>query len=235
MEQKRIKVRLTENSPYSEYGYYEKGDIGYIDGYVNGCAVIILENGKFAKAELRWIEVVNEEDKNTNTEFKESEDERIRKSIIELLNEVHFTFKYYNINKMLAWLEKQGEQKPAWSEEDEEMFKTIANSLDRGLVERVWHTTIKEVIAWLKSLKDRVQPQIKQEWREEDELQFSAAIEICHKSGHKMTANWLKSLRHQKQWKPSDEQMEALHYVTNFDYGGHKATLVSLYEQLKAL
>ena len=33
--------------------------------------------------------------------------ERIRKSIIELLNEVHFTFKHYDINKMLAWLEKQ--------------------------------------------------------------------------------------------------------------------------------
>lgn len=39
----------------------------------------------------------------------------------------------------------------------------------------------------------------------------------------------------QKKWKPSEEQMEALHYVTNFDYGGHKATLVSLYEQLKKL
>ena len=40
-------------------------------------------------------------------ELAESEDERIRKSIIELLNEVHFTFKHYDINKMLAWLEKQ--------------------------------------------------------------------------------------------------------------------------------
>ena len=39
----------------------------------------------------------------------------------------------------------------------------------------------------------------------------------------------------QNTWKPSDEQMDALHYVTNFDYGGHKSTLVSLYEQLKKL
>ena len=44
-----------------------------------------------------------------------------------------------------------------------------------------------------------------------------------------------KSLRPQSQWKSSDEQMDARHYVTNFDYGGHKATLVSLYEQLKKL
>ena len=38
-----------------------------------------------------------------------------------------------------------------------------------------------------------------------------------------------------KQWKPSEEQMDALRYVTNFDYGGYKAILVSLYEQLKKL
>ena len=46
---------------------------------------------------------------------------------------------------------------------------------------------------------------------------------------------WLKSLKERYTWKPSDGQMDALHYVTNFDYGGHKATLVSLYEQLKKL
>ena len=47
--------------------------------------------------------------------------------------------------------------------------------------------------------------------------------------------DFLKSLKERYTWRPSDEQMDALHYVTNFDYGGHKATLVSLYEQLKKL
>lgn len=61
---------------------------------------------------------------------------------------------------------KKIEQKP-WSEEDEKMFNTIANSLDRGLIERVWHTTIKEVIAWLKILKDRVQ--LQSQWKPSEE------------------------------------------------------------------
>ena len=47
--------------------------------------------------------------------------------------------------------------------------------------------------------------------------------------------NLLKSLRPQNTWKPSEEQMDALRYVTNFDYGGYKSILVSLYEQLKKL
>ena len=47
--------------------------------------------------------------------------------------------------------------------------------------------------------------------------------------------NWLKSIKQRYTWKPSDEQMDALRYVTNFDYGGYKAILVSLYEQLKKL
>lgn len=46
---------------------------------------------------------------------------------------------------------------------------------------------------------------------------------------------FLKALKDRYTWRPSDEQMDALHYVTNFDYGGHKSTLVSLYEQLKKL
>lgn len=36
-------------------------------------------------------------------------------------------------------------------------------------------------------------------------------------------------------WKPSEEQLDAARYVSQFDYGGHRAALVSLYEQLKQL
>ena len=83
------------------------------------------------------------------------------------------------------------------------------------------------------------------EWSKEDNRMCKAIINniqaICEEgyfvgnidSGELI--EWLKSLRPQSQWKPSDEQMDALRYVTNFDYGGYKATLVSLYEQLKKL
>ena len=80
-------------------------------------------------------------------------------------------------------------------------------------------------------------------WNEEDEKILKEIITDVKFEGYNndMQANsykkinWLKSLKERYTWKPSDEQMDALRYVTNFDYGGYKATLVSLYEQLKKL
>ena len=81
-------------------------------------------------------------------------------------------------------------------------------------------------------------------WSEEDEYHKRQILRIlkdngCSQTLQERTEKWieerLKSIRPQSQWRPSDDQIDALHYVTNFDYGGHKATLVSLYEQLKKL
>ena len=54
--------------------------------------------------------------------------------------------------------------------------------------------------------------------------------------------NWLKSLKDrvhpQSQWKPSDEQMEALHDMNltgNISYAGQGQTLIELYNDLKKL
>lgn len=83
------------------------------------------------------------------------------------------------------------------------------------------------------------------EWSEEDETYIEHIITAVknyytdykgkENPFRKPILDFLKSLKERYTWRPSDEQMDALHYVTNFDYGGHKATLVSLYEQLKKL
>lgn len=83
----------------------------------------------------------------------------------------------------------------------------------------------------------------KQEWSEEDEEMLDAMIDIvsnslyeplCPREG--MLA-WLKSLR--PSWKPSEEQIEALHTAVYLEemqfYGGLKDKLRDLYEQLKKL
>lgn len=246
MEQKRIKVRLTENSPYSEYGYYEKGDIGYIDGYVNGNAVIILENGKFAKADLRWIEAVNEEYKNVNTGLNEDEDERIRKALKE-----YFINSFQNngvaaicgvhIKDILAWLERQCEKgingndreipfseqilansaktcKDAWSEEDERIYNLLYEEYKNLAYYSHSRNQARdipgEVLGWLKSLKERVQP--KQEWSEEDEnirnevIKYFKSLLEClstekrHAENRKWI-NWLESLRPQN-WTKEDKE-----------------------------
>ena len=77
-------------------------------------------------------------------------------------------------------------------------------------------------------------------WSEEDEKQARQIERIVHDDGctqklQKQIADWFKTLKDRYTWKQSDEQIDALRYVTNFDYGGYKATLVSLYEQLKKL
>jgi hypothetical protein len=110
--------------------------------------------------------------------------------------------------------------------------------------------------AMIELAKYRVVPQIRQEWSEEDKKLIDDTCHLINTlasgygekvtepitfSGTQMIASIKDRLRAlvdnrpQSQWKPSDGQMEALRYVTNFDYGGHKATLVSLYEQLKKL
>lgn len=209
-----------------------------------------------------------------------------------------------------------GEQKSAWSEEDEEIYRKCICAMrasacgfpeEEKFVEQVdnWFKYIKDRVqpqnssvtdeelaqakknayndaldkieyhsdeptfddGWSaaidyirkKFLKDRVQPQPKQEWSQNDIDMIDWLIRCCEKEheelcndkyGHQDIVsdlkrdcrkkwNWLESLKNkvvpQSHWKPSDEQMDALHYVTNFDYGGHKATLVSLYEQLMKL
>lgn len=98
--------------------------------------------------------------------------------------------------QLLKWLqeysnmlEKQGEQKPVWNEEDE--------------------NRINRLIAYF-----------------EDKESFTSEDDIVY-------ANWLQSLRPQEQWKPSDEQMEALKGVQEGVF--RLGILESLYNDLKKL
>ena len=97
---------------------------------------------------------------NIFSELKESEDERIRKEIIELLKNyasMHYITKEQYKERM-DWLEKQGEQKPSWSEEDEISFlntlwcckKVASIAKDENEMGTVWYAE-----RWLKSLKNR--------------------------------------------------------------------------------
>ena len=60
-------------------------------------------------------------------ELKESEDERIRKDLIIYLRSILSNKKYGDkfIESWISWLERQGEQKLAWSEENEDTIKFL--------------------------------------------------------------------------------------------------------------
>ena len=111
-------------------------------------------------------------------ELRESEDERVRKSIVATIEQCPDDFlNPKNRDRMLAYLEKQKEQKPAeWSEKDEAMIKSIlfvlesyvshSESASSPSLITSYPTYYKE-IDWLKSLPERFGLQPKQEWSEE--------------------------------------------------------------------
>ena len=88
-------------------------------------------------------------------ELKESEDERNRKGIIKFLIDVNngaYTKSELESASWIAWLEKQGEQKPKWTEEDSLMIDSIIDTMK--WLEGKGATNMK--IDWLKSLKKRM-------------------------------------------------------------------------------
>ena len=215
-------------------------------------------------------------------ELKESEDEKIRKDLIQLTYKVYANTDYLTCvdqEKMLAWLEKQGEQKPLsmiqWKGNNlKEVIDFTGKSLDFDKWFKSWdeyeqyvntHNNIfklfnedgshyevpvgawivktpdghnvpttftfiqkpiwwskedngyleylnyliknnatkeyaKKIKSWLQSLKDRVQPQQKPEWSEEDEenmscVEFSIKHAFESKEHVDKLCNWLKTLK----------------------------------------
>lgn len=142
------------------------------------------------------------------------------------------------------------EQKPAeWSEEDERMCQETIDWFEKKCFPYALESEnpARESIKWLKSLKDRVQPQPKQEWSEKDEKMLNSIIEEIRPFGEcpdyptdedreyyynrpKMI-DWLKSLKPQNRWKPNEAQMRAL----ELEIIGRRDSLYDLYSDLKKL
>lgn len=81
----------------------------------------------------------------------QSEDEKIREEIIEHLRleiETECTLSEEEGNRWIAWLEKQGEQKLAWSQGDEDMLDSALNLAHEYGRHGLW--------CWLKSLKQKI-------------------------------------------------------------------------------
>ena len=238
-------------------------------------------------------------------ELKESEDEGRRKEIMSALKVANVKGGY---DKHIAWVEKQGEhkpadkvepkfkvgqtikkegfnlgftivkikdgfyyndigdyfpftaqdywelveQKPAWSEEELDSITAAINNLEYLKNNYVYHPMgLEPAITFLKYLKDRVLPQPKQEWSEEDEQYLLicknalAKYQVSDKWDANIIFHWLenklKFLRPQTTWKPSEEQMntllDAIGYVEgcNSNFKGRGSVLENLYINLKKL
>lgn len=140
---------------------------------------------------------------------------------------------------------KKGDN-PAWSEEDEKIYQSI---MDDTVQE---NQLDDKQILWLKFLKDRVQPV--QEWNGGDAAHLHSIITHLQDfiESHPNTTGadiqgenvaWLKSLKPQGRWKPTEEQLKAFeHFVRSVGESGYTSPyanstrlLYSLLEQLKKL
>ena len=117
-----------------------------------------LDSGSYDKETIEYI----------FPELKESEDERIRRDIIRYLKKTSPAIGE-NIEKMFTWLEKQGEQKPAWSGEDSCCYDDICEiliNLIHSSKSNVNKDVVQKDLDWLMSIKES---QLKSTWSEEDE------------------------------------------------------------------
>ena len=185
-------------------------------------------------------------------ELHESEDDKIRKEIIDFIDTKTIDSDERR-NKWFSYLGKQGEQKffdyenanipqkdSTWSEEDKHWMQKVIDFMNHPDLIKATPTLAKDTINWLKSLKDRVQPQSKQEWSEEDEGNFQGIIDVIKENKHHAIdyehityyklLSWFKSLKDRYTWKPSEEQMHILSIYAHVHDG-----LSSLYQDLKKL
>ena len=173
-------------------------------------------------------------------ELAESEDERIRKWLVDYftrIGEKNWIHREFTCKQIVAYLEKQKEQKPAeWilPEEFEEAVYKVANFISpfdsQEELRKVSHRFAEQLLSLAKKELDKPA-----EWSEEDELMIKCclrAIEHYKYTGKpnvfrpsqfdidgyltspEKVQTWLESLRNRPKpsdtWKPSDEQMKAL-------------------------
>lgn len=121
------------------------------------------------------------------------------------------TFEKYGLtdDAVFSWLKKQGKQKPSWNEEDEIHLKNAILS-----AEKEWGVN-SFTANWLKSIKDRVQPQPTSEWSEDDEEKLRDVIRLVEQGSpvrpiRDHYTDWLKSLKDRFQLQPKQEWSEGI-------------------------
>ena len=139
----------------------------------------------------------------------------------------------------------QPQPKQEWSEEDKDFIERLIDVTElwvNGKSVRKLYSTALMYQEWLKSLKNRVQPQPKREWSKEDEMKWSSVLQVLQniKDNYPIVNvapefNWFKSLKERYTWKPSIEQIEAIRLARSFvvDDFSEKSTLSDILAELE--
>lgn len=184
-------------------------------------------------------------------ELAESEDEMIRNWLIDTIKQVpNDSIEWDAIDKssVLAWLEKQGEHKRF--RDSIQIGDEVTRNKD-GVIVNI--SQLKR-----KAKKDNGIPKpsfdeaqgtpivekMSDDWSEKDDVTLIETIKLLKDPSlyvacpnlKEEVINWLKNLKPQSTWKPSNEQMVALEYYMHaLVCNEHKEILFGLYADLKKL
>ena len=186
-------------------------------------------------------------------ELKELRDEIIRKKLVDLLYKVYANTNYITCaehDDFIFWLEKQGEQKSVVIIPKFRIGDNIKTTNEEPLA----ITKIDDKGYWSEDLficnfddADKWElVEQKPAWSEEDEttinnLVWAISNDCIRPQDREDYCDWLKFLRPQNHWKPSDEQIntlrDAIVYVEgcNSNFKGSGSVLGKLYNDLKKL
>ena len=182
----------------------------------------------FAEQAIKHCDRVNIKDiTNIFSELKESKGEKTKRILHSISSKISFHLRDIFTEEEFqcfdawshAWLKKQCEQKP-WSEEDEIIVKTLAKAANDCVL--YGYVDKDKLLDWLKSLKERVLSQPKQEWKQENTGNLTdfenammhiggsffgenAGLDPNDTNVVKEQANFLLGLAQSKEWNEEDK------------------------------
>ena len=104
------------------------------------------------------------------------------------------------------------ERNHTWSEDDERIALSIEQVMNCASLLNIVPDKIDKIRTWLKSLKDKIQPQPKQEWSKDDEyyrniIMYCLNGECVGNADKENAVLWLKSLKPQNVWISVDKEV----------------------------
>ena len=171
------------------------------------------------------------------SEFEMSEDEKMRKAIIDFFSEPgrkEYILNGFTIDDIIAWLEKQGQVKES---EIPQPIKETSKENDNSLTKKAWSEEDERILQCLIRDQEKALDDVRN-----DKYGHSEIISDL-KEMYRERIDWLKQLKQRHTWKPSKGQLECLDvaidkvgkdhspFFTNRAY----LTLKALKEQLKKL
>lgn len=193
-------------------------------------------------------------------ELKESEDERIRNELWEYFHNLQLSSDCdfspsFTIDDILAYLEKQKEQKPVhtakemWKEMRLEVYAQASGNRHEPNYsdDSTKMFSLCDIDEIFEKIGNSTVGSQHVEWSEEDELyQHNIIAYLKFRKDKNLPEDtkypvldawidWLKSIRPQPNWKPSEEQMVALEDILNILHLYKRGAIGELYQQLKKL